>query len=398
MHDLELLLAERGAFVARLLIPVAFIFVVGIANDAFEADEASPPVMELVDLDRSGLSSFLLDYVAERAVGVTLFRADRDEADYRGRLEQGQTDVALVVPDGFARAAGAGGGAATAGLVFARSDPQFASKLEPLVESAGQRVSMLLRAGEAARSLTSEEYADAAAELARTRARELLAVDRVTVAHDRVALPARYPLSGFRQSVPGMGSMFVMLSVLAGASILVEERKRWTLQRTLTTPISHAGFVAGKILGRFLIGMAQYLVAIATALVIGTLFSVDFGRSPLLMMTVMAAFVLAVSALSILLATLVTREQQASGLTTLLVLTLAPLGGAWWSLDIEIIPNVMRQIAVVSPFYWVMQGFRAAVYDLGFARAVLPLGVLLGIALVAGSVATARMRWAGSRA
>jgi len=125
--------------------------------------------------------------------------------------------------------------------------------------------------------------------------------------------------------------------------------------------------------------------------VIGRVVGVDFGSSPLLMAAVMVAFVLAVSAMSILLATLVTRTQQAGGLTTLLAVTLAPIGGAWWSLDIEVIPQVMRTIAVVSPFYWVMEGFRAAIHDLGFAAAGVPLAVLTGIALVTGGVATARL-------
>ena len=140
----------------------------------------------------------------------------------------------------------------------------------------------------------------------------------------------RYKLQGFRQSVPGMGSMFVMLSILAGASIMIEERKRWTLQRTITMPISKASYLAGKVLGRFLVGMMQFSIAIGTGLVIGLVFDINFGSSPGKMVSTMIAFVFCVSCLTLFIATFVQLEQQASGVTTLLATTLAPIGGARW--------------------------------------------------------------------
>jgi ABC-2 type transport system permease protein len=178
-----------------------------------------------------------------------------------------------------------------------------------------------------------------------------------------------------------------MLSILAGASLLVDERKRWTLQRIRTAPVPRWVFVTGKVLGRFLIGMVQYLIAVGTAVLIGLLFDISFGSSPLLLLCVMAAFVLASSGISVMLSAFVRREQQADTLTTLVVLTLAPLGGAWWTLDMEVVPEFMKDVAVVSPFYWVMEGFRAGIYDLGFAAAAFPLLVLVGVGVVTAGVA-----------
>lgn len=406
-HDLRMLFIERGAAFARLVLPIVFIIVVGIANDAFESGEDELPVMELVDLDGSDFSHFFLRYVAERATAVETcgesFEPSAPERGvarpdgYEGRLEAGNVDIALVVPDGFADALRADGQPPVR-LVFARNDPREASRLLPLVQSAAQRVSIAASADEAAVRLLADEGAREQAErVATSRALEVLAQDRVTVTRESLSIPERPVLVGFQQSVPGMGSMFVMLSVLAGAAMLVEERSRWTLQRTLTAPVSYAAFVSGKIVGRFLIGTFQYLLAVITGLVIGELVGIDFGSSPVLMAAVMASFVLAMAGLSVLLATLVRREQQANGLTTLLAVTLAPLGGAWWSLDIEIVPDVMRQIARISPFYWVMEGFRAAIHDLGWGEALPSIAVLLGSALLTGVLAIRRLaRFHGS--
>ncbi|MFW5689876.1 MAG: ABC transporter permease [Spirochaetota bacterium] len=402
VHDLRMLVTERGTFVVRLVMPIVFILVVGVANDAFQSGEPSLPRLEIVDRDGTALSAFLIDYVADRATGLDLCGAAGGtcgipEDDFRSRLDSGITDIALVVPERFGATIQAGEPVSVL-LVFAAADPEEASRLLPLARSAAQRTEAALSAGDAARSLLSDSDAETeqrlAAEAARVageRALERLSRDSILIERERIALPDRHVLVGFQQSIPGMGSMFVMLSVLAGSTMLVEERRRWTLQRTLTTPVSHGGFVAGKIAGRFLIGMAQYAVAIVAGLVIASVAGVGLGSSPLLMGAVMASFVLAVAAISVLLATVVEREQQASGLTTLLAVTLAPIGGAWWSLDIEIVPEFMRRLARVSPFYWVMEGFRAAIHDLGFAAAALPIGVLLATALVAGLIASWRL-------
>lgn len=437
LQDVRLVLTERGSAIARLIMPVIFIFVVGIANDAFQSDEPPPPIMELVDADGSRLSSFYLGLVVSGATGIDVCGDGAEPCPNGGgekgrrerrvanpsemaesaaalgdgsarqsgaggdpaaalptevveRLESGRVSLVLMVPEGFGPTLLAGDDSqATVRLIFSRGDPQLASRVRPLIESAAGRVALVARAGEAARELAEGDVRVEG--LARARAVETLDAQRVVTTRTAIELPERHELVGFQQSVPGMGSMFVMLSVLAGAGILVSERSRWTLQRTLIAPVSRAGFIAGKIAGRFLVGMVQYAVAIATALVLGSIFGIAFGSSPGLMILVMSAFVLAASGISVLLATLVEREQQASGLTTLLAVTLAPLGGAWWSLDIEIIPDVMRRVAVVSPFYWVMEGFRAAIHNLGPVEAALPVGVLLAIAVAAGGLASLRL-------
>ena len=372
-HDVGVALSERGVLAARLVIPIAFILVVGVANDAFQSAESARPVIDLVDLDGSELSSLYLDRVA--ASGYETRRLD----------EQADGEVIVIVPAGFEEALLSGGAAVR--LVQAVNDPQEAMRLRALLEQADQRLALVVRAGDAAWDLSvsgseapqARVVADEAARRARARAVELLAEERVALSEEAIELPGRLPLVGLQQSVPGMGSMFAMLGVLAGASLLVEERRRWTLQRTLCGPVGRAGMLAGRLLGRFAVGMLQYLVAIATGLAIGAATGVGFGRSPLVMAAVMGAFVLCLAAMCVLIAAVVRREQQAAGLSTLLAVTLAPIGGAWWSLDIELVPDVMRRVAVVSPFYWVMEGFRVAVHDLGWIEALLPIGVLLGL-------------------
>ena len=401
LNDLRLVLAERGAFIARLIVPVAFTIVVGIANDAFTVSEGAPalPVVVIHDLDSSELSAFFSSTIrnqADQFAFCTLgddcsLRGGGSAATVQDALDRGAAQIGITVPSGFASSL-LRGDAVTVDVVFAISDPERASQLEPIIRAAAARTTIAADAGISTRDLVVDPgVADEAAALATERAIELLSIERLVLDQSSIELPETYPLTGFRQSVPGMGSMFVMLSVLAGASMLVEERRRWTLYRTLAAPIPGMGYVLGRVLGRFLVGMMQYTVAIATGLVLGLIFGISFGSSPLLMLAVMCSFVFAASGLSVMLATMVEREQHATSLTTLLAVTLAPIGGAWWSLDIEIIPDVMRRIAFVSPFYWVIEGFRAAIHDLGFGAAGMPILILVAIGLASTGIAARRL-------
>ena len=193
--------------------------------------------------------------------------------------------------------------------------------------------------------------------------------------------------SGFGQSVPGMGSMYVMFTVLGGTAVLLRERRQWTLQRLAVMPLTRAQILGGKILTYFTLGMIQYVVILAVGLAVG----LNFGNAPLGLLAIMVAFVLCTTALAMALAIFMQNEEQATGTARLLALTLAPLGGAWWPL--QIVPAFMQTIAKLSPVAWAMQGFHEIIYYRGALASVLPeVGVLLAAAALFFLVAINRFR------
>jgi ABC-2 type transport system permease protein len=99
-----------------------------------------------------------------------------------------------------------------------------------------------------------------------------------------------------------------------------------------------------------------------------------------------------VTALSFALGTQLETEAQAGGLAQLLVLTLAPLGGAWW--PIEVVPDFLRVIGHVSPVAWAMDGFHSLMFYNGDLSTVLvPIGVLLGITVASFGVGIWRFKY-----
>jgi ABC-2 type transport system permease protein len=161
----------------------------------------------------------------------------------------------------------------------------------------------------------------------------------------------------------------------------------------LTTPATRGQLIIGKMLARFVLGMIQFLIVFGVGLIFGLFMNFNFGNNPVGLLLVMAAFVLCVCALTLLLATLVSTDQQAGSITTFAALILAPIGGAWWSLDLEFIPDFMRQIAWISPVRWAMQGFNLLIFENASILDTLPyVGGLLALTVVLFVIAVRRFQ------
>ncbi len=192
---------------------------------------------------------------------------------------------------------------------------------------------------------------------------------------ESTATPAEVSRVGFNQSGPGIAVMFVMMFMLNSATLLVYERETGTLQRLYTLPVRKPVILAGKLLGRYLYGLAQFAVLIG----IGALMGVEWGGNVIGIALVVLIFTLTTTALGLALATVVRTSAQAQNISLLLGLTLAPLGGAWWPL--EIVPGFMKMIGHLSPIAWAMDAFQEMMYYGGGVLDILPmLGVLLGMA------------------
>jgi ABC-2 type transport system permease protein len=193
---------------------------------------------------------------------------------------------------------------------------------------------------------------------------------------------------GLGQSVPGMGTMFVLMTIFGGMSALIVEREQWTLQRLASMPLSRSTLLAGKILARFCLGLLQFLVVF----IVGALFQMNFGRDPLALLLLVIVYTLSVTALSFAIGPGLKNPAQASGLGLILTLTMAPLGGAWWPMDIS--PKFMQVIGHITPVAWAMDGFTALTYRRATLTDIwVPLTVLFGMTVVAFMIAIPRFRY-----
>ena len=167
--------------------------------------------------------------------------------------------------------------------------------------------------------------------------------------------------------------MFATFVMIGGAAAMVQERQDGTLRRLVVMPISKGSIIIGKMLGILATGIVQMVILIVAG---ALLFNVAWGNAPLALSFVVFAFALSITSLGMFMAALVKTAAQINGLSTLVVLSLAALGGAWWPLDI--VPRWMQIVGRFSPISWAMDGFHDVITR-GFGiTAVLPeVSVLL---------------------
>ncbi len=407
--DLHIFFRQQANLIGIFILPVILTLVLGYSF----SDERGPTRLrvDLLDLDQSALSAQLMTALRAADQSIVLCPQDNDAEDFCqlngtpldrevgiARARQEQSRGFLVIPRGYAQ--GITQGEPIQLDYYSTDDPSFPGPVAQAVQSVLTQVnSAVVAAQVGGHFLTSLEALLPFGGAVFTTAEEAIYNAAVRKLEQRPAA-VRYVTTsgvegstidgiqaGFGQSVPGMGSMYVMFTVLGGTAVLLRERRQWTLQRLAVMPITRAQILGGKILAYFTLGMIQYLVIFAVGLAVG----LQLGDDPLGLLVIMSAFVLCITALAFVLALYMQTEQQAIGTARLLALTLAPLGGAWWPL--QIVPEFMQTIAQLSPIAWAMQGFQELIFYQGSLVTILPeAGVLVAAAAVLFGVAVRQFR------
>lgn len=169
-------------------------------------------------------------------------------------------------------------------------------------------------------------------------------------------LKSRVP-SGFEHTVPGVTVQFIMMLIfIFGGVSLIEDRRSGRLARTLSGPTTPLNLWLAKLLSRTLQGLLQVLILLAAGKL---LFGVSLGFLPHTLL-LLGLFSLAMGAAGLFLASLIRREDLLIGIAVLLANAFSALGGCWW--PIEVVGGFMRQLAVISPAYWAMDGLHRILF------------------------------------
>lgn len=407
-NDLRLLLRERSILINMFLVSLVMVGVVGLANSAAMSEGSDPAIyIDIIDHDDSDLSQQFIEGLRESNAAFVLCPLDNTESDRCGledapldetlatdRLIEQQSLALIIIPAGFEAAIQSGQGAE---IIYRSNENATApGYILQSVQAVTQRLSGSLSAQQVAAEVAASADQEAAAADALIadvgdRASTLWAENPISVSYQLSDVEEGSESSalqrGMGQSVPGMGSMYVMFAIFPALAALIRDKETWTLQRLLVTPATRAQVLAGKMLARFVLGMIQY----ATAFGMGALIGINFGHDLLALLLLMAGFSAAITALTLAIATLVRTEGQAGGIATFLTLTLAPLGGAWW--PIQIVPPFMQTIGYLTPVAWVMRGFQSLIYEQGTLLTVWqPIAVLFGMAAIFYTIGSLRFK------
>jgi ABC-type multidrug transport system permease subunit len=182
-------------------------------------------------------------------------------------------------------------------------------------------------------------------------------------------------INTFDQNAPGFSVTFMLLGMLFGVSLgMLDERDWGTFDRVRSLPVPAPNIVLGKLAARFFVGVAQMIVLFAVGF---ALFRISLGPQPWALLLPIVGIVFAGTALGLIVAAIAPSRDAVVPLGSVLIVTMAAVGGCWWPIDIE--PRWMRSAAHALPTTWAMEAFNDLMIRGRRADAVyVPTAVLLG--------------------
>jgi len=352
-NDLGLMVRDKAFFFWTLAFPILFIVMFGLLYKP-DGGDAAIADLTVVNFDEGRWGEYFVDKI--KAPGLELKVVDAEPAEY-GRL--------LVLPADFSA------------RIEAQRDQVLAFK-----KRSGASIKAALRV----ETRLYQTIARVIGELVLYGDGDLAKfLDGHPEFRDIVRVEGRFPEktvtvvpSGFDHSIPGTTIQFIMMMVIIyGGITVMEDRKNGVLARMLFSPLGPVDVFQAKLIGRWTMGLVQGLMLI----VVGKIFfGLNLGSLPLALL-VIAVFALAMAALSVFIGSLCTKEDMIIGLAVLLANVFAGLGGCWW--PNEVVPPVVRKVAMISPAYWAMDALHKLRFFQGGLADILPhLGVLLALAVV----------------
>ncbi len=326
--------ADRGNLFWLFGMPMMFSVLMGMMFGTFTGG-GGPPEVRIYDADRSELSRDLiarLDGGDAYVVAVADTVGSEDLA--RTLVDDGRRTATLHVPAGFADSLATGGHARLA--FFHDADRFSAQSARTDLEEQIFR----LEAERAGRRVAADGFDPA-------RFDSLWSEPRLTLASEFLGRREQAELrlsKGSQHTGPAYTLMFVMMFMLMSVRDVVTERRNGTLTRLRLGAASPALLAVGMLVGPWVMGLLQMIVLLVlNALVMG----IDYGDSLASLAVLMVLFTGVSTALALLLATFCRTPGQADGIGMTASMTLAPLGGLWWPL--EVVPDFMQRIGMALP-------------------------------------------------
>ena len=198
-----------------------------------------------------------------------------------------------------------------------------------------------------------------------------------------------------QQNVPGWTLFGVFFISQTLATSVLEEKKVGTFRRLLVAPMSRAALLLGKLTPFLIVNLVQIVLMFAVGVFIMPLVGapkLELGSHPEGLILISLAASLAATGLGLLIAALAKTAEQIGGIGSLLVVTMAALGGVM--VPRYIMPDFMQTIGLISPHAWALTAYQdVLVRGYGVARILPEVAVLMSFAVVFFGVALWRFKW-----
>jgi ABC-type multidrug transport system permease subunit len=368
LNEVRLFIQDKGDLAFGILLPiVTFALMYGAFGGSTLFKAAAP----IVDED-GGTYATLFVKQLDDIDGISIEKLTLQEANRK--LERSDLTLVLYIPTGFSETLSAGG----------RAEMTFLQR-----GNGGQDGQILASIIRGVAGGIDQEF-QVTNQVNRNLKDTGISQDRINVTvQDLLSEERQQPLLGIteeviggspdfvNQYVPGIVTMYVLFALTLSSRAIVEERRRGTLERLLTTRLSAGELFFGKFLASIGRGFVQTLILLGLSYAVFQLFT---PLSFLAAIFVVLVFAAAASALGMIIASVARTEDGASWISVVFTMVMVMLGGTFF----EVVPgSVLEIIGRFSINTYANEAMQTVIDSGGsLSGTALPLVVMVGVSVV----------------
>lgn len=369
LNEVRLYIQDKSDLAFGLLLPIVTFALVYAAFGGQTMFEATARV---VDEDNGKYSALLIEQLDD-VDGIDVELLTMEQADTH--LERSDVLLVLVIPAGFSDALESGD---KARLIFKQrgNSGQEGQIIASIVRGVTGEISKEFQVRSQVRDIVGDKgIPDDRIELA---VQEVLEEER------------RQPAVGVTEEIvggspdfvnyflPGIVTMYVLFAVTMTARTIVEERRKGTLERLLTTPLSVGGLFFGKFLANMSRGFLQTLILLVLAYAVFRLFT---PLSFVYCLVIALVFTAAASALGLVIASISRSEDGANWIAVVFTVITFMIAGTFFEITEG---SVLDTLSKISINRYANTALQTVINDGGsLGDVVFELGVMVGVAVVA---------------
>ena len=357
--DLRVIFRDRAALILMLLAPFAMTIAMGLVTGTLSSSGGglSQVPLVVVNLDQGILGNTLVEVLKSPELSKLLaVEENTDVGAARALLDADKTAAIVIIPTGFSASVFPQNGqtSSTNAQIEVYKNPSrtiSTGVVQAIVENFVNEVETRRIGGEVAvtqliaSGLITQQQAAAVYEQVANQPSNLqnltLNTQQATVQEEP---------SFLMYIAPGFALLFLMYTVSLGGKTLLTERQEGTLTRLMTTPTQPSQVLVGKMVGTFMMGLAQITILIvASALLLGLRWGDPVAIALLLITTVAAA-----TGWGMLLAAFSRTPGQVSSIGMAMTLLFGLVGGSFFG---GVFPGIIGYIGMLTPNYWGQKGF-----------------------------------------
>ena len=369
LNEVRLFLQDKAELAFALLLPiVTFALMYG----AFGGSTLFKATASVVNEDGGPYSQQLIQAL-EAVPGISVDQLSLNSAERK--LERSDLLMVLVIPADFSANLTAGG---RSQLVFLQrgNGGQEGQILASIIRGVAGSIDQQFQAQAGVAALTSGT--DIAPAQVTTAVQQFLTREY----QDPVVTVQSETLGGkpnfINTFLPGIITMYVLFTLTMSARTIVEERKRGTLERLLTTRLSATELFLGKYFSATARGFVQTFILLALSYAVFQLFT---PLSFLYALVIALIFAAACGALGLVIAAVSKTEDSATWIGVVFTMFSVMLGGTFFEVTSG---SVIAKIGIFSVNTYANEAFRTIINQGGnLGQAWSQLAVLGGVIVVA---------------